>query len=66
MASYVCEDLGSLEAKLADGFAVFSRLLGSSRRGKLNVISTELVQGLCNLDLLGGVEVSIGKLLAFS
>lgn len=66
VTSDVGQDLGSLEAELANGFTVLARLLRRSWRGKLDVIGTELVECLSDFNLLSGVEVGIGKLLAFS
>lgn len=44
VASDVSQDLGLLEAELADGLAVCSRLWGGGGRGQLDVLHTELVK----------------------
>lgn len=55
-----------LEAELADRLAVAARLLRGSRRGQLDVVDAEVIEGLGNLDLGLGVEEGVGELLAFS
>lgn len=55
-----------LEAELADRLAVTARLLRGSRRGQLDVVDAEVIEGLGNLDLGLGVEEGVGELLAFS
>jgi len=65
VASYVGEDL-SLEAELADLLAVEARLLTGGGRGELDVVDTEFVEGLGNLDLSCGVEEGVGELLALA
>lgn len=53
-------DLG-LETQFADCFAVTTRLFGSSRAGQFNVVYTELIQRLGDLDL--GLQVEVGAAL---
>lgn len=65
VTSYVCEDLG-LEAEVADGLAVEARLLTGGGRGELDVVDTEFVECLGDLDLGGGVEEGVGELLALT
>jgi hypothetical protein len=55
VATDVGEDLRALEAELADGLAVGTRLRRGGRRGQLNVVDTKVVKGPCDLDL--GLEV---------
>lgn len=52
MTSYMCEDLG-LETKLADCFAVCTRLFARNRAGELDVVDAEMCESRClhNLDL---------------
>ncbi|EEQ40972.1 homocitrate synthase, mitochondrial precursor [Clavispora lusitaniae ATCC 42720] len=59
------QDLG-LQAQLANGLAVSSRSFRSNRRGQFDVVHTEIVQGLGNLNLLFCGEKGIGKSLALS
>jgi hypothetical protein len=40
----VCEDLGLLEAELADGLAVRARLGGGGGRGELDVFDSKVVE----------------------
>lgn len=61
----MCEDLG-LEAELADGLAVLSRLLRGSRRSQLDVVDAEVVEGLGDLDLGVDVEEGVRELLALT
>lgn len=55
-----------LEAQLADGLAVQSRLLRSSWRGQLDAVDAEVVEGLCDLELRLTVEEGSSKLLTLS
>lgn len=59
------EDL-SLEAEVADGLAVETRLLTGSGRGELDVVNAELVEGLGDSDFGLSVEEGVGELLAFT
>lgn len=59
------EDLG-LQAELADSFAVLARLFGRRWAGELDVICAELIQSLCDFDLLGRVKVGICKSVTVS
>ena len=62
VATDVGEDFG-LQAELADGLAVPSRLLGSYWRRELEILDAELVEGFGDGDLGLGVKEGIGKLL---
>lgn len=44
VTSDVCEDLGVLEAEVADGFTVSTRFWRGGGRGQLNVLDSELVK----------------------
>lgn len=56
----MCEDLG-LQAELADSFAVLAGLLRGRGAGELDVVGAELIQSLCDFDLLRSVKVGIRK-----
>lgn len=62
MATDVGEDFG-LQAELADGLAVKSRLLGSCWRCQLQIFDAKIVKGFSDGDLGLGVKEGIGKLL---
>ena len=55
------EDLGVLQSELADSFTVLARLLRGRGAGELDIVGAELIQRLCDLDLLSGVEVGVCK-----
>lgn len=66
---HVATDVGkdlSLEAELADGLAILSRLLRGSGGGKLDVVNAEVVESLGNLDLGLGIEEGVCELLALT
>lgn len=65
VAADVGEDLG-LETELADGLAVLSRCFRGSRRSKFNIVDSELVESLGNLDLGLDVEEGVRELLALT
>ena len=65
MTPNMCEDFG-LQAELADGLAVETRLLTGSRRGELDVVDAEIVQSLGDANLGLGVEEGVGELLALA
>lgn len=65
VATDVGQDLG-LEAELADGLAIPSRLLRGGGRSKLDVVDTEVVEGLGNLDLGLRVEEGVRELLTLT
>jgi len=62
VATDVGEDFG-LQAELADGLAVPSRLLGSCRRREFEILDAELVEGFGDGDLGFCVKEGISKLL---
>lgn len=43
-----------------------SALAGGSTSWRTYVVDTEVIQGSCDLNLLGGIEEGVGKLLALS
>lgn len=65
MTADVSQNLG-LEAELADSLAILAGLLRSRRGGQLDVVNTEVIESLGNLDLGLGVEEGVGELLALS
>ena len=64
VATDVGEDFG-LEAKLADGLTVSSRLLGSRWRRELKIFHAKLVESFGDGNLGLGVKEGIGELLPF-
>lgn len=65
MAANMSQDLG-LETQVGNGYAIESGLLRSGRGGQLDVLDTEIIERLGDLNLLGGVKESVGELLAFA
>jgi len=65
MATDVGKDFG-LQAELADGLAVPSRLLGSCWRRQLQIFDAEIVKGFSDGDLGLGVKEGIGELFSLS
>ena len=63
MATDVCQNL-SLQAELADGFAIETRLLRSSGRSKFYVFHTKGIERPGNGNFGFGVKESVGKLLS--
>jgi hypothetical protein len=61
VASNVSQNLG-LEAEAGNSLAVLERLLRGNGRGKLDIVDSEGIEGLGNLDLGLGVKVGIGEL----
>jgi hypothetical protein len=62
VATDVGEDFG-LEAKLADGLTVSSRLLGSRWRRELKIFYAKLIESFGDGNLGLGVKEGIGELL---
>lgn len=65
MASDMGEDL-RLQAELANGFAVGTRLLRGYGGCELDVLHTERIERLGNGDFSLGVEKSVGELFTLS
>src|SRR3569833_616674 len=65
VAANMSQDLG-LEAELADSLAVLSRLLRGGGGRELDVVDTEIIESLGDLDLGLGIEEGVGKLLALA
>ncbi len=62
VASNVSQDFG-IQAKIADGLTVPSRLIGGCWRRELDILDAKLVKGFGDGDLGLSVEEGIGKLL---